>query len=169
MWKSGLRPRNSFSGKICFEFSLLCLCSESWLLSLFSSGSIALFLSQYLNMHIVFPCETKHILENIHILFLTGQNMYNRYMSTPPVFSTLFFRIQCCYSAFQNFKNHVVPLTKFFIVFVFSLFSNTFQKTGKTMLYLHFFLFFGFLFLKLFLFILLLVFLFHLLFHSLHF
>jgi hypothetical protein len=25
MW--GLRPRNSFSGIICFDFSVLCLCS----------------------------------------------------------------------------------------------------------------------------------------------
>ncbi len=27
MWKSVLRPRNSFSGTICLEFSVLCLCS----------------------------------------------------------------------------------------------------------------------------------------------
>jgi hypothetical protein len=27
MWKLGLRPCNSFSGNICFEFSVLCLCS----------------------------------------------------------------------------------------------------------------------------------------------
>ncbi len=27
MWKSALRPRNSFSGNICFEFSVLVLCS----------------------------------------------------------------------------------------------------------------------------------------------
>ncbi len=27
MWKLGLRPHNSFSGKICFECSALCLCS----------------------------------------------------------------------------------------------------------------------------------------------
>ncbi len=27
MWKLGLRPRNSFSGNSCFEFSVLCLCS----------------------------------------------------------------------------------------------------------------------------------------------
>ncbi len=27
MWKLGLRPHNSFSGEICFEFSVLCLCS----------------------------------------------------------------------------------------------------------------------------------------------
>ncbi len=27
MWKLGLRPRNSFSGTICFEFSVFCLCS----------------------------------------------------------------------------------------------------------------------------------------------
>jgi hypothetical protein len=27
MWKLGLRPHNSFSRKICFEFSVLCLCS----------------------------------------------------------------------------------------------------------------------------------------------
>ncbi len=121
----GPRPRNSFSGNICFEFSVLCLRSESWLLSLFSSGSIALFLSQYLNMHIVFPSETKHILENILILFLTGQNMYNMFMSTPP------FRNQCCYSAIQYFKKHVGHLTKYFFSFVFSLFSFTFQKTGK--------------------------------------
>ncbi len=26
--KVGLRPLNSFSGNICFEFSVLCLCSE---------------------------------------------------------------------------------------------------------------------------------------------
>ncbi len=29
MWKWGLRPHNSFSGNICFEFSVLCLCSVS--------------------------------------------------------------------------------------------------------------------------------------------
>ncbi len=27
MWKLGLRPHNFFSGYICFEYSLLCLCS----------------------------------------------------------------------------------------------------------------------------------------------
>ncbi len=27
IWKLGLTPRNSFSGNICFEFSVLCLCS----------------------------------------------------------------------------------------------------------------------------------------------
>jgi hypothetical protein len=27
MWKLGLRPQNSISGNICFEFSVLCLCS----------------------------------------------------------------------------------------------------------------------------------------------
>ncbi len=27
MWKLGLMPHNSFSGNICFEFSVLCLCS----------------------------------------------------------------------------------------------------------------------------------------------
>jgi hypothetical protein len=27
MWKVGLWPHNSFSGNICFEFSVLCLCS----------------------------------------------------------------------------------------------------------------------------------------------
>jgi hypothetical protein len=32
MWKLGLRPRNSFSGNICFEFSVLCLCSVEELL-----------------------------------------------------------------------------------------------------------------------------------------
>jgi hypothetical protein len=29
MWKLGLGPRNSFSGNIFFEFSVLCLCSVS--------------------------------------------------------------------------------------------------------------------------------------------
>ncbi len=28
IWKSGLRPCNSFSGNICFKFSVWCLCSE---------------------------------------------------------------------------------------------------------------------------------------------
>jgi hypothetical protein len=27
MWKLGLWPRNSFSGNICFQFSVLVLCS----------------------------------------------------------------------------------------------------------------------------------------------
>jgi hypothetical protein len=27
MWKLGLRPRNSFPGNICFEYSVLSLCS----------------------------------------------------------------------------------------------------------------------------------------------
>ncbi len=30
MWKLGLRPRNSFTGNISFEFSLLCLCSVGY-------------------------------------------------------------------------------------------------------------------------------------------
>jgi hypothetical protein len=29
MWKLGLRPCNSFSGNICFEFLVLCLCSSN--------------------------------------------------------------------------------------------------------------------------------------------
>ncbi len=33
MWKLGLRPSNSFSGNICFEFSELCLCSVYLFLS----------------------------------------------------------------------------------------------------------------------------------------
>ncbi len=28
MWKLGLKPRYSFSGNICFQFSAFCLCSE---------------------------------------------------------------------------------------------------------------------------------------------
>jgi hypothetical protein len=32
IWKSGLRPCNSFSGNICFEFSVLCLCSVLYVL-----------------------------------------------------------------------------------------------------------------------------------------
>ncbi len=27
MWKLGLKPHNYFSGNICFEFSIMCLCS----------------------------------------------------------------------------------------------------------------------------------------------
>ncbi len=30
MWKLGLRPRNYFSGNICFKFSAFCLCSVEW-------------------------------------------------------------------------------------------------------------------------------------------
>jgi hypothetical protein len=30
MWKLGLRPHNSFSGNICFEFSVLCLCTVNF-------------------------------------------------------------------------------------------------------------------------------------------
>ncbi len=30
MWKLGLWPRNLFSGNICFEFSVLCLCSVAF-------------------------------------------------------------------------------------------------------------------------------------------
>ncbi len=37
MWKLGLRPHNSFSGNICFEFLLLCLCSACSLLALYFS------------------------------------------------------------------------------------------------------------------------------------
>jgi hypothetical protein len=29
-WKLGLRPRYSFSGNICFEISVFCLCSEAY-------------------------------------------------------------------------------------------------------------------------------------------
>ncbi len=37
MWKLGLWPRNSFSGNICFEFSVLFLCSADKItLNLFS-------------------------------------------------------------------------------------------------------------------------------------
>jgi hypothetical protein len=40
MGKLGLRPRNSFSGNICFEFSVLCLCTLQCLSAkiLFKSG-----------------------------------------------------------------------------------------------------------------------------------
>jgi hypothetical protein len=31
VWKLGLWPRNSFSGNICFQFSVLVLCSAAWL------------------------------------------------------------------------------------------------------------------------------------------
>ncbi len=31
MWKLRLRPRSSFSGNICFEFAVLCLCSAEWI------------------------------------------------------------------------------------------------------------------------------------------
>ncbi len=39
MWKLGRRLPNSFSGNICFEFSVLCLCS-AFLLTLFSGLSL---------------------------------------------------------------------------------------------------------------------------------
>ncbi len=35
-WESGLWPRNSFSGNICFQFSVLVLCSYSWLITFFA-------------------------------------------------------------------------------------------------------------------------------------
>ncbi len=33
MWKLGLRPCSSFSGNICFEFSVLCLCRVEYQLA----------------------------------------------------------------------------------------------------------------------------------------
>jgi hypothetical protein len=33
MWKLGMRPRSFFSGNICFEFTVLCLCSVSFFLT----------------------------------------------------------------------------------------------------------------------------------------
>jgi hypothetical protein len=37
MWKLGLWPRNSFSGNISFEFSVLVLCSSNdWIVKFFS-------------------------------------------------------------------------------------------------------------------------------------
>ncbi len=39
MWKLGLRPCNSFYGNICFEFSVLCLCSVGRRVLLYSCWS----------------------------------------------------------------------------------------------------------------------------------
>jgi hypothetical protein len=46
MWKSGLWPRNSFSGIICFEFSVLVLCS-AYTLFLPELGNILLLWVKY--------------------------------------------------------------------------------------------------------------------------
>jgi hypothetical protein len=35
LWKLGLPPRSSFSGNMCFEFSVLCLCSVLSIISYF--------------------------------------------------------------------------------------------------------------------------------------
>ncbi len=47
MWKLGLRPRNSFPGKIFFRFSVLCLCSvaQLWLTNKLSRIRINFVLS----------------------------------------------------------------------------------------------------------------------------
>ncbi len=36
MWKLGLRPRNSLTANICFEFSVLSLCSVGFFLYVYS-------------------------------------------------------------------------------------------------------------------------------------
>ncbi len=82
-----------------FRYWFFVLALESVFLGFYCSVSVRVSKYAY-----CIPQWTKHILENIHILFLTGQNMYNMHMSTPPIFSTL-FRIQCFFV--------IVPFTKF--------------------------------------------------------
>jgi hypothetical protein len=81
MWKLGLRQRNSFLGNICFEFSILVLCSAkkkyAYEYRWFSVAVIA--------YHMV---QTKHL--------CCGQIDLAGYSICPPM--------QCCNSSFSAFS-----------------------------------------------------------------
>jgi hypothetical protein len=54
MWKLGLWPRNSFSGNICFEFTVLVLCSAGW-------GIGGIFHSLIIKIYRMTPLKDKEI------------------------------------------------------------------------------------------------------------
>ncbi len=54
MWKSGLRPRYSFSGNICFEISVFCTCSVYIISQHSQIPSLPLILSLIVNFNFLY-------------------------------------------------------------------------------------------------------------------
>ncbi len=80
MWKSGLRPRNYFSGNICFELSLLCLCSvvdtkriNNFLCQVNGSPQKKRLNYKSLGLHVLTSAYQKHIIvHNYYFLYRTS-------------------------------------------------------------------------------------------------
>ncbi len=104
MWKLGLWPRNSFSGNICFEFSVLVLCSvlqgntekycsvcKVCLVQLFSSTVCKL-----MSCAILLLCE---LLPVLLCFFVNNCLCYNAYLWLLPVLLCFFVSYCLCYYA----------------------------------------------------------------------
>jgi hypothetical protein len=69
MWKLGLWPCNSFSGDICFEFSVFCLCSACYYMYLETCRLLLVGNIQDAEIFTMWPCYDKCHLIFLHYFF----------------------------------------------------------------------------------------------------